>query len=191
MPSGDAVIFAGRSGSGKSTLAAAFAAAGCRFLSDDGSSVDERGDSYWTLPGHSSIRLWNDSMTAIVGPGLSVATSPSGAAGPSKVRVEACAGMAFCRHARALSCIYFLSDNGSDIPVFERLPESKAFIEFVKNSFVLDPRERSVLKGQFDRLARLARKVPCFRLDYPRRFEALERVRTAIVEHSARMGRTA
>ena len=191
MPSGEAAIFAGRSGSGKSTLAAAFAAAGCRFLSDDGSVVEERGDSYWTLPSHPSVRLWTDSMTAIVGPASSLPTNPSAGAGPSKVRVDASARMAFCRHPRPLSCIYFLGEGGLDVPVFERLPESLAFIEFVKNSFVLDPQERSVLKAQFDRLTRLVRKVPCFRLDYPRRFEALERLRPAIVDHCARMGRTA
>jgi hypothetical protein len=191
MPSGEAAIFAGQSGSGKSTLAAAFAAAGSRFLSDDGSVVEERGDRYWTLPSHPSIRLWNDSMTTVVGPGSSASTSPSATAGASKARVEASARMAFCPDPRPLSCIYFLSDNGSGAPVIERLPESLAFIEFVKNSFVLDPRERSVLKGQFDRLTRLVENVPCFRLNYPRRFETLERLRSAIVEHSAQMGRTA
>jgi hypothetical protein len=191
MPFEEAVIFAGQSGLGKSTLAAAFAVAGCRFLNDDGSVVEERGDRYWTLPSYPSIRLWSDSMTTVVDPGSSVPTSPFAAEGRSKSHVEAGARVVFCRDARPLACVYFLSDGGSDVPAFERLSESLAVIEFVKNSFVLDPRERSVLKAQFDRLTRLVKRVPCFRLDYPRRFEALERVRPAIVEHAARIRRTA
>jgi hypothetical protein len=191
MPSRNAAIFAGRSGSGKSTLAAAFAAAGCRFLSDDGSVVEEQGENCWTLPSHPSLRLWSDSESAIASPGSSPSTRGSAPAGLSKVRVEASDRMRFCRHPRLLSSIYFLGTADADSPRFERLPESLALIELVKNCFVLDPQERSVLEAQFDRLTRLVMKVPCFRLDYPRRFEALERLRRAIVEHCATWGKTA
>jgi hypothetical protein len=177
LPSGEALIFAGRSGSGKSTLAAAFAAAGGRFLSDDGSVVEENGDGYLALPSHPSLRLWSDSASAVIGRRVP-AKEPV-----SKSRIAAGARIAFCGQPRQLACICFLGDAGCVVPRFERPPASAALIELVRNCFLLDIEERSALASHFDRLTKLVLRVPCFRLHYARRFDALDGLVGGIVEH--------
>ena len=175
-----AAIFAGRSGSGKSTLAAAFATAGYPFLSDDGLVVDEDGDGYRAVPSHPSIRLWNDSEQAVIGAGPQAIPT---AQAPSKTRVDAQGPIVFCHEPRPLCCAYFLGEAGAAATRFERLAASQALIEWVKNSFLLDPEEPPLLASQFERLTRLVVRLPCFRLHYPRRFAALGSVRQAIADH--------
>ena len=180
LPSDHAAIFAGRSGSGKSTLAAAFATAGYSFLSDDGLVVEEEGDRYRAVPSHPSIRLWNDSEAAVIGAGPQAIST---ARAPSKQRVDAQGAIVFCREPRPLSCVYFLGEADAAFPQFERLAASQALIEWVRNSFLLDPEDPPLLASQFERLTRLVVRLPCFRLHYPRRFDALGSVRQAIADH--------
>src|SRR5258706_1298208 len=180
LPSHRAVIFAGPSGSGKSTLAAAFATAGCPFLSDDGLVVEEAdGRKYRAVPSHPSIRLWTDSEHALLGVGPQPIEAPR-----SKKRLGVKTAMAFCDEPRQLSRVYVLGDPDAAAPRFEGLGGSQALIELIKNSFLLDPQEPSLLASQFDRLARLVAHVPCFRLHFPRAFDALDSVRHAIVVHA-------
>jgi len=181
LPPDHAAIFAGRSGSGKSTLAAAFATAGYPFLSDDGLVVEEDGDGYRAVPSHPSIRLWNDSEDAVIGAGRRTISTDRA---PSKTRFDAHGPIVFCREPRALSCVYFLGEAAdAAVPQFERLAASQALIEWVKNSFLLDPEEPSLLASHFERLTNLVLRLPCFRLHYSRRFAALGSIRDAITEH--------
>ena len=180
LPPDRAAIFAGRSGSGKSTLAAAFATAGYPFLSDDGLVVEEDGDGYRAVPSHPSIRLWNDSEDAVIGAGRRAISTERAA---SKKRFDAQGPIVFCREPRPLSCVYFLGEGDAAVPQFERLAASQALIEWVKNSFLLDPEERPLLASHFERLTNLVLRLPCFRLHYPRRFAALGSIRHAIAEH--------
>ena len=180
LPPDRAAIFAGRSGSGKSSLAAAFATAGCPFLSDDGLVVEEDGYGYRAAPSHPSIRLWNDSEDAVIGAGPQAMST---ARAPSKKRFDAQGPIVFCREPRPLSCVYFLGEADAAVPQFERLAASQALIEWVRNSFLLDPEERPLLASHFERLTNLVVRLPCFRLRYPRRFDALGSVRRAIAEH--------
>ena len=176
---GGAVAFLGESGRGKSTLAASFAAGGHRFLTDDGLVVEPAGDSYRVLPSHPSIRLWRDSQDALIGP--EAKTAPP-IAYTDKARFLAGAGLAFCAQERPLRRAFFLGDGNAAEVTFEALSAARALVEWVKHSFLLDPDERPALASHFDRVATLAGRVRCFRLDYPRRFEELARVRQAIVQ---------
>jgi hypothetical protein len=186
LPPDHAAIFAGRSGSGKSTLAAAFATAGYPFLSDDGLVVEEDGDGYRAVPSHPSIRLWNDSEAAVMG---AAPPTISTARAPSKKRFDAQGPIVSCREPRPLSCVYFLGEADAAVPRFERLAASQALIEWVKNSFLLDPEERPLLASHFERLTHLVVRLPCFRLHYPRRFDALGSVRHAIAEQCCSLRR--
>ena len=56
-------------------------------------------------------------------------------------------------------------------------------MEWVRNSFLLDPKEPALLASHFGKVAQLANRVSCYRLDYPRRFAELPGVRQAIVQH--------
>lgn len=174
---GAAAAFLGESGRGKSTLAASFAAGGHRFLADDGLVVKAAGAGFAALPGHPSLRLWEDSRRALL--------SAAGEAAPSvqytdKARLLAGGNLRFCAQPRPLRRAYFLGDAKVARVRVERMGAAEAMIAWVKNSFLLDPREPAALAAHFDKVAELARTVPCFRLDYPRRFKALARVRRAI-----------
>lgn len=174
---GSAAAFLASSGGGKSTLAASFATAGYRFLTDDGLLLEPAKDGYLTLPSHPSIRLWRDSREALLG-----AQGSAGPGAPHKTRHTAGSRMAFCAQARPLRLACFLGDGTCTEPRIQRMSPSDALIEWCRNSFLLDPWERPMLAAHFDRLAALANRLPCYRLDYPRRFEALGAVRQAIVE---------
>ena len=178
---GGAVAFMAESGRGKSTLAASFAVNGCNFLTDDGLVVEDVQGRYLAMPSHPSIRLWKDSEEALV---------PSGSiAEPalhftSKLRFMAGDAIPFCDRPRPIRTIYFLGDESATDIVFQRLSKSEALLELVKHSFLLDLEDRDLLASHFDRVARLVQERIYYRLDYPRRYEDLPRVREAIMRHA-------
>jgi hypothetical protein len=176
-----AVAFVAMSGQGKSTLAASFAIKGSRFLTDDGLVVEAGAHGFEVLPSHPSIRLWEDSQEALITPG---ATTAPALHYTSKARFLAGEALAFCEEPRRLRRVYFLGDGSAADITIQPISATDALVEWVKHSFLLDVEERPRLASHFDQVARLAKQPIHFRLDFPRRFEDLPRVRKAIVEHS-------
>ena len=180
-----AVAFVAESGRGKSTLAASFAVSGFRFLSDDGLVVEPTVDGHRILPSHPSIRLWADSEAALVVPGVQIAPALSFTA---KSRFLAGESIRFCDQPRPLRRVYFLGDGSAATLEFQRPSAAEALVEWVKHSFLLDVEEKPRLASHFDQVAKLVNQPIHYRLDYPRRFEDLARVRQAIVEHARHEG---
>ena len=102
----------------------------------------------------------------------------------SKARFLAGEGLVFCEQPRPLRRVYFLGDGRADSPEFQRLNAAEALVEWVKHSFLLDIEEKPLLASHFDQVAKLANQPIHYRLDYPRDFECLARVRQAIVDHA-------
>ena len=175
-----AVAFVGESGRGKSTLAASFATSGSRFLTDDGLVVDTSGDECKAMPSHPSIRLWEDSRDTLICESAAIAPAVQFT---SKARFFAGNDIAFCDQPRPLRRIYFLGPGEQSSPAFERVGPSEALIELVAHSFLLDIEERQTLATHFDELAGLVKLPIFYRLDYPRNYEDLARVRRAIEKH--------
>jgi hypothetical protein len=174
------LAFMGESGKGKSTLVASFAGAGFPVLTDEALCLVPGERSCLALPSHPSIRMWNDSQQALVPPGAACA-SPVGHT--PKARLLAGDFLPFCREAKALDRIYVLGDGTSRDVEIEQLSPSAALLALVRNSFVLEVDRAQFLASHFDRLAELTSRIGFWRLDYPRRFEMLAQVRTAILDH--------
>lgn len=177
-----AVAFLAQSGRGKSTLAASFAVNGHGFLTDDGLLLEPTDADYLVEPSHPSIRLWDDSHGVLVGEAAALAPAVDYT---SKARLLAGDGLAYCKAARPLAAAYFLGEGAADDIAIKPLSQTEALIEWAKHSFLLDIEDRSLIGRHFDRIAALANRLPCFSLDYPRRYEDLARVRAAIVAHAA------
>lgn len=175
---GEAVAFVGESGRGKSTLAASFATSGHRFLTDDGLVIEERVAGYRVLPSHPSIRLWEDSQEALIDPATRVAESLPFT---PKARFLAGAEIAFCDEPRPLRHVYFLGDSAAPGVSLAPVRASETLVQLVKHSFLLDIQATELIASHFDQLARLVSEPIYFRLDYPRRFDALGEVRRAII----------
>ncbi len=180
VPDG-AVAFVAVSGRGKSTLAASFAISGSRFLTDDGLVVAAGAQGFEVLPSHPSIRLWEDSETALIAPGATTAPALNYT---SKARFLAGGALAFCEQPRRLRRVYFLGDGSADDIAIQPMSATEALVEWVKHSFLLDVEERPRVASHFEQVACLAKEPMHYRLDFPRRFEDLPRVRQAIVEHA-------
>ena len=176
-----AIAFMGVSGRGKSTLAASFAGSGFRFLTDDGLLLKKSEVGYWVQPSHPSIRLWDDSRQALVHEAAMLA--PPVQYTP-KSRIFSDDAMAFCDHARPLRRVYFLGDGSASEVCIERMKPSEALIGLVNHSFLLDIEAQDVIAKHFDELTQLVKMPIYYRLDYPRRYEDLPRVREAIIRHA-------
>ena len=185
---GHAAAFVADSGKGKSTLAASFATSGFRFLCDDGLVLEEIKGGFQAMPSHASIRLWKDSQDALACAGADIALPVQYT---DKVRLLAGDRMVFCDQPRPLRRVYFLGDGSALVPALQCLSASQALAEWVKHSFLLDLEERALLTAHFDRLVALASQPISYRLDFPRRFDALAAVRQAIVAHIHDAGGTA
>ena len=176
-----AVAFLGFSGSGKSTLAASFATTGYEFLTDDGLLLKKAGQEYLALPSHPSIRLWDDSHRALI---PDTARHFQGVDYTPKNRVLADDAMVHSKQPRPLRHIYFLGDNAADSVSISAVMGREALIETLKNSFLLDVEEQEMLSCHFKQLSTLAQQPIFFRLNYPRRYDALPQVREAIMKHA-------
>ncbi len=185
--SGAAAAFLAESGRGKSTLAASFATGGHRFLADDGLVVEAAGTGFTALPSHPSLRLWEDSRQALV--------AGAAAAPPvqytEKARLLSGGELRHCARPRPLRRAYFLGHGRTSAVRIERMGAAEAMMAWVGNSFLLEPKEPAVLAAHFGKVAELANTVPCYRLDYPRRFAELARVRRAVERHLQEEGVTA
>ena len=177
---GIGVAFTGESGRGKSTLATSFATSGARFLTDDGLQLDWLDGQCWITPSHPSVRLWEDSQEALIHQAVELA--PAVAYTP-KARLLAGDRLAFCDSVQPLRRVYFLGEGAAPSLTIEAVRPAEALMELVKNSFLLDIEERELLVWHFDEMVRLAELPIYYRLDYPRCYDDLPRVREAIIRH--------
>ena len=146
--------------------------------------LEQSREGYLVQPSHASIRLWDDSRDELIPE--ATRTAPSVDYTP-KMRLLADDVVAFCDVARPLRCVYFLGDGGvADISIHPASGRD-AMIELVRHSFLLDIEEREMLAHHFGQLTELARGPMFARLDFPRRYEMLPRVRDAVIRH---LGRT-
>ena len=184
------VAFVGPSGAGKSTLTASFSTSGYRFLTDDGLVLEPAGDhaGYVMMPGQPAIRLWDDSSSALVGSSHSLSQPLPYT---TKTRLLAAhegggaeRGPAFCDQPCSLGALYFLGSEDTEAVSIRPLDKTEALVELTRSSFLLDVAEAQARASQFERLCRLIDATPSYRLDYPRRFDALAQVRAQVVEHA-------
>lgn len=175
-----AIAFLAEAGRGKSTLAAAFATSGLRFLTDDGLVLVPDGSDFLAQPSHPSIRLWQDSRSHLA---LDATEAPSINYSP-KVRLLAGPGLNFCPDTRPLRAVYCLGARPKSAVEFKRLRPAESLISWAKHAFVLDIEDRELIAAHFERLTELANSVPCFHLDYPRRFGDLPHVVDEVAAHA-------
>lgn len=176
-----AVAFVGRTGRGKSTLAAAFATGGHPFLTDDGLTVIRRDGAYLVEPSHPSLRLWDDSREALIAPGTAKAEPVSYT---DKPRFLAGGGLPFSRRPQPLRAAYFLGEEVTEATAFTPMDGAGLLMEWVQHSFLLDLDDPAALGAHFAAVTAFSAAIPCYRLDYPRRYQALDEVRRAILEHA-------
>lgn len=172
---GQAVAFLAPSGRGKSTLTTAFARRGHPFLSDDCLLLDMAGAQVHANPHANYVRLWEDSAAALGrGAAAYVAGSP-------KPRLAAGSSFPHCDRPLPLARVYLLGEGGVDAPRIQMVSPSQQLIGWAANAFVLDLKNPDVLRRNLVAGARLVQEVPMRRLDYPRRYDALDSVVDAVL----------
>jgi hypothetical protein len=179
---GGAVAFLGKTGAGKSTLAASFALADAAFLTDDALLVDES-HGIRAMPSHASLRLWEDSIEALVPASIARAGAISYS---SKARLLAGDALHFRDEPVDLLAAFELQWH--DAIRIRPLDGSERHMAWIRNSFLLDVEDRELLARHFDWTHRVADRVPTFRLDYPRDYGMLTRVHDAVRRQVATIG---
>jgi hypothetical protein len=182
---GGVVAFLGKTGMGKSTLAASFALNGFPFLSDDALLVEETANACVVMPSHASIRLWDDSVEALLDASSpqSIPISYSG-----KARFLAGEALAYNPEPQPLLAAYLLESNNAQDVTIRTLSGLDRHMAWVHNSFLLDIEDPDLLKQHFDWTHRISGAVPTFALDYPRDYGILPDVRFAVQQHAAKPG---
>jgi len=174
-----AVAFMAEAGRGKSTLATSFAVNGHPFLTDDGLWLRRNGKDYDVMPSHPSVRLWRDSEHQLIPEGS--AAAPSVHYTP-KGRFVAGPAIAYCDTPRPLRAAFILGPGIAETVTIAPIKPADALVTWIAHSFVIDIEDKSLTKGSFEGLTSILNTVPTFSLDYPRRYEHLDRVRAAIIE---------
>jgi len=142
--------------------------------------LEQADASYEVQPSPPSLRLWADSQERLVSGEVKWAPAVSYTA---KARPLAGEGLPHCDVPRQLLAAYFLGDGATSEVTFRRLSPGEGLIAWASHSFLLDVEDQSLIAGHFDRVVALANSVPCFVLDYPRRYGALPKVLDAIRGH--------
>ena len=177
---GGAVAFLGKSGMGKSTLAASFAFAGAAFLTDDSLVIEERDGGCFALSSHPSLRLWQDSVDALIGSEVVDSTQVSYS---SKARLLAGQTLTHSKDPVSVHAAFVLGEEEPEDIAIERLSGNERHMSWVMNSFLLDIEDRELLAEHFDWTHRISGKVPTFSLGYARKYSVLPQVRETVIDH--------
>lgn len=162
-----ALAFIGLSRSGKTTLAGAFAQAGHAFLTEDVITLQPDEGAYNIEPKRALLRLFPDSAQQL---GIAGADCE---AGMVKRQFEATGSLPHATRSAPLGRLYFLGDGSSpDLQVWQ-LSKPEALSIALRHSFILDVEDAARLRAHFGRISDLVDAVPCYALDYPRRYDLL------------------
>ena len=154
-----AIAIFGLAGAGKSTTAAAFALSGFSVLSDDVVVLDDRGNSFFVMPGYPRVNLWADSVNALLGsedalPRIS----------PTWNKMYLPLDRNDCRfdsRPLPLAAVYILDKREEAIsaPIIEQMAGSIAMITLVGNTYVNYLLDSQMRVREFDVLSRLLARV--------------------------------
>lgn len=183
---GGAVAFLGKTGMGKSTLAASFALQGGTFLTDDALLIEEQADGCRAQPSHASIRLWEDSVEALVGNDVEKAGPISYS---DKARLLAGGALSYTDEPQPLLAAFVLEREDVGSVYIRELTGLDRYMGWLQNSFLLDVKDNDLLARHFEWTHRISGTVPTFALDYPRDYGMLPKVRIAVRDHLASLGR--
>ncbi|HSS49621.1 MAG TPA: hypothetical protein VLX28_11815 [Thermoanaerobaculia bacterium] len=174
---GQAIAFVSRHGGGKSGLAAAMIEAGASLLADDLVAVEEIGELWQLRPSYPLMRMWQDEAEFFLGDYTGLPRVQK-ASEKRNVAVGEGGFGTFQDASCPLACIYLAKRvEGAAAVEIHPVSRSEALIELVRHSFSPRLMEAVGLQpARLDRLARLVRSVPVWRLVYPSGFERLEEV---------------
>lgn len=172
-----ALAFMGLSRRGKTTLAGAFAKAGFPFLTEDVLALVARDAVYLVAPQPPVLRVFGDSAAYLLG--------EAQMAHPDREKRELPGGerLPIAAAPVPLGAICVLGPGTAEAVQLTPLGEAAALAEVLQHSFLLDVEDKARLHDHFARVAALVGNVPCYRLDYPRRFDQLTGVVAAIARN--------
>jgi hypothetical protein len=185
VPAG-AVAFLGTTGMGKSTLAASFALNDAAFLTDDSLLVEETDDGLRAMPSHASLRLWEDSVAALID---SEVTEAGPVSYSRKARLLAGDALAYSENSQPLLAAFVLERQDVQSVTVKPLKGLNRYMAWIGNSFLLDIEDHDLLSQHFEWTHRISSTVPTFALDYPRDYGILPEVRNAVRQHAINPGK--
>lgn len=182
------LLFIGLSGEGKSTLAGYFHQTGYQVISDDCVRLTEEHDSVKAIPSYNGLRLWPDTREFLFPSDQE--TAPM-AHYSSKQRIQITASETFKYSASTheglpVLAIIVLSSSGQE-SVFPRLHLKKlsrreAFIEIMKQTFLLDVTDHNQYARLMQVLGRIIPQIRIYKLTVPHDFNALPDVRKLVLD---------
>jgi hypothetical protein len=184
---GVSAIFLGPSGYGKSTLSTALARMGHRFVGDDCVLVERVGGDWHVMPSYASLRLWDDSVDALMS---GTAHHPVGYYGNKQVFKPA-GQLPTADPSRALKLgkIYILNapERCFDLSttVIEPIELAAGFRALLEAQYRLSACTEMGLAAEFRELAQLAAEAPMALLSYQRDFSRLDLVCQTIAQDMA------
>jgi hypothetical protein len=170
------VLFVGLSGSGKSTLAASLHNNGYRLVGDDAILVSAGGERALGRAVYRSLRLFPDSVEALVAgdahvTGVATYTAKRNVIFPDDDRSN---------QPVPIRAAFLLDPTPRDHILVEAINASEACIAFIEHSFWMDPSDLGRTKRRITQASTVAETVPTFRFAYPRDYAALSAVHEAI-----------
>ncbi len=162
------------SGHGKSTLSASLHAEGFPLISDDAIILRPEESRYQGVRLHPTLRLFPDSLSRLF-PGAVDTTLVADYT--DKRRLSVAAGP----DTAPLRALFRLCAPTEDIRII-RLAPAAACMAMIENAFALDPADARETRGRFELAAKAARVVPVFDLAYPRDYDRLPDVHSALFD---------
>jgi len=158
------LLFAGESGAGKSTLAAAFCQKGYQYLTDDVSVLYQQDIHWWVAPAYPYIKLWDNSLQFFA---MHKRNHIPVINRENKFYVNF--HEQFCSCPGLVSGMFMLNRSQAvDNPCLVKLSGLQAYQLYLKNIYRIQFLSAlGLLTQQFHTISKLARDVPCFRLDVP------------------------
>ena len=181
---GGAVAFLGKTGMGKSTLATSFAVGDAAFLTDDALLINETDGGCLAMPSHASLRLWEDSVEALVDKANPLADPVSYS---TKARLLAGDALTYTDEPHILLAAYVLEQHDTANVRIDTLTGLDRYMAWLGNSFLLDIEDHDLLSQHFEWTHRISGTVPTFSLDYPRDYGILQDVQDTVRHHVAKL----
>lgn len=176
--SSGAAVFIGESGQGKSTLSASLSANGFPLLTDDSLMVQRREDHLLCVPSYPGIRLWPESVAAVLGE--QAQGSPMAQYSEKQRFTRENSLLAFADRELPLRKLYLLADAEESVGIAPMNPR-EAYLEILKHVYRLGFSDWQRFKEECDFVANLVETATPCRLSFPRAYEFLPEVRRVLL----------